>query len=32
MQVLIPNHWSEVGDPYGGNKERIEEMKGKVTP
>jgi hypothetical protein len=32
MQILTPNHWTEFGDPYGGNRGRIEGDKGEGIP
>ena len=32
MQILIVNHWIEVGDPYGRVRERIEEAEGDDNP
>jgi hypothetical protein len=31
MQIYIPNQWAEVGDHYGWIRERLEEVKRKVT-
>jgi hypothetical protein len=27
MQILTPNHWTEVRDPCGGIRERLEEAE-----
>jgi hypothetical protein len=31
MQILISNHCTEVGDPYGWIRRRIEKLKGRLT-
>jgi hypothetical protein len=32
MYVLRSNHWTGVGDPYGGVGEGLKELKGIATP
>jgi hypothetical protein len=32
MQILIPNHWTEVRATYEKDKGRIKELKGMATP
>jgi hypothetical protein len=32
MQILLPNHWAEISDHYGGISGRIEEAEGKGDP
>jgi hypothetical protein len=31
-QILTPNHWTEVRDPYGWTKRKIEEAEGESIP
>jgi hypothetical protein len=32
MQILTANHWTEVRDPYGGVRGRIERTEGDGNP
>jgi hypothetical protein len=32
MKMLTPNHWTEVGNPYGWIRRRIEEAEGEGDP
>jgi len=32
MQILTGNHWTEVGDPYGRVRGRIERAEGDGSP
>jgi hypothetical protein len=32
MQILMANHWTEVGDPYERIRGRIEEAEGDSKP
>jgi hypothetical protein len=32
MQICTPNHWNEVGDPYGVTGGKIKEAEGEGDP
>jgi hypothetical protein len=32
MQILTGNHWTEIKDPYGRERDRIESPEGNANP